>query len=55
MNKNICVGFVLMSIVFVISGSAVAANKPTVEPENCVTADCHGNYAKDNKFLHRSV
>lgn len=54
MYKNICVGFVFVSLVFLVASSAVAVDKPTVEPETCVTAECHGEYAK-KKFVHAPV
>ncbi len=50
-SKRVGTEFLVLLLVFVFSGLAGAVQKPTVEPDSCVTAECHGEYAK-KKFLH---
>ena len=52
--KIIYVKLIAMSLLCAISALAFGVDKPTAEPETCMTAECHADYSK-NAFLHGPV
>ena len=53
-SEKISTGFIVLSLVCIMSVSAFAADKPTAEPETCMTADCHADY-KAKAHVHGPV